>query len=212
MPKPRIAPRKRPRQARSTATVDAILQAATYILVKEGWANFTTNRVAERAGVNIASLYQYFPNKESIAVELQRRHVEKAHPDNAEAMAFLRAKDGLRGMLGALIQASIDEHSAAPALHRVFAEELPRSARRTDPAREALVRAKLKQLVSPFARNVPDLDLAVFVLRTAGHAIVHEAANERPDLLARPELVHEIVELIERYLQRPAPRKRKTRT
>ncbi|HTV86827.1 MAG TPA: TetR/AcrR family transcriptional regulator [Dyella sp.] len=205
MPKPKVSPRKRPRQARSTATVDAILQAATYILVKHGWAHFTTNRVAERAGVNIASLYQYFPNKESIVVELQRRHVESARPDNADAMAALQAKGSLRGKLGALIEASIDEHRAAPALHRVFAEELPRSARRTDPAREALVQATLKQLVSPFARNVPDLDLAVFVLRVAGHAIVHEAANQRPDLLARPELAGEIVALMERYLQRPSP-------
>lgn len=203
MPKLKVTPRKRPLQARSTATVDAILQAATYILVKDGWERFTTNRVAERAGVNIASLYQYFPNKESIVAELQRRHVEKARPD---AMVALRTKDSLRSLLTTLIQASVDEHSTAPALHRVFTEELPRSARRIDPAREVQVRAQLKELVRPFARNVPDLDLAVFVLRTAGHAIVHEAANERPELLSSPELVDEIVWLMERYLHRPSSR------
>jgi AcrR family transcriptional regulator len=202
MPKPKTAPRKRPLQARSTVTVDAILQAATYILVKDGWERFTTNRVAERAGVNIASLYQYFPNKESIVVELQRRHVEKARPGNPEAMAALQAKGSLHDVLAALIQASVDEHSTAPALHRVFAEELPRSARRVDPAREALVYAQLKELVRPFVRNIPDLDLAVFVMRVAGHAIVHEAANQRPELLTRPELVDEIVLLMEQYLRR----------
>jgi AcrR family transcriptional regulator len=202
MPKPKTAPRKRPLQARSTVTVDAILQAATYILVKDGWDRFTTNRVAERAGVNIASLYQYFPNKESIVVELQRRHVEKARPGNPEAMAALQAKGSLHDVLAALIQASVDEHSTAPALHRVFAEELPRSARRVDPAREALVYAQLKELVHPFVSNVPDLDLAVFVMRVAGHAIVHEAANQRPELLTRPELVDEIVLLMEQYLRR----------
>ena len=72
-----LKPRKSPSQSRAKETVDAILQAGAYILIRDGWEGFTTNRVAERAGVNIASLYQYFSNKESIAVELQRRHIEK---------------------------------------------------------------------------------------------------------------------------------------
>ncbi|MGC0013988.1 TetR/AcrR family transcriptional regulator, partial [Ralstonia pseudosolanacearum] len=55
-----VKPRKLPTQERSRATVDAIMQAATYILVKFGWERLTTNAIAERAGVNIGSLYQYF--------------------------------------------------------------------------------------------------------------------------------------------------------
>ncbi|RDS84917.1 TetR/AcrR family transcriptional regulator [Dyella monticola] len=205
MPKPRTHPRKRPRQARSNATVEAILQAATYILVKDGWARFTTNRIAERAGVNIASLYQYFPNKESIVIELQRRHMEKATRAAPDAIATLQAKGDLRALFKALATASMEEHRAAPALHRVFAEELPRSARRANPAHEAQVHALLMSLVRPHARNVPDLDLATFIVRAAGHAIVHEAANERPELLERPEFAEEIALLMERYLCRPEP-------
>lgn len=75
MARKKLAPRKQPRQERSAATVEAVLRAATYILTRRGWAAFTTNEVAEKAGVNIASLYQYFPNKEAIIAELQRRHV-----------------------------------------------------------------------------------------------------------------------------------------
>lgn len=206
MPKLKTTPRKRPRQARSTVTVDAILQAATYILVKDGWEGFTTNKVAERAGVNIASLYQYFPNKESIVVQLQRQHIEKGRHGVPDDLYALQAKGDLRAVLKAVIEGSIAEHRTAPALHRVFAEELPRSARRVNPAEEAQVYAQLKALIAPLARNVPDLDLAVFVLRATGHAIVHEAANERPELLSRPELAEEIVLLMQRYLQRPAPR------
>lgn len=66
----RISPRKEPMQKRSIELRDAILKAATYVLKKEGPLGFTTNKVADRAGVNIASLYAYYPNKESILFHL----------------------------------------------------------------------------------------------------------------------------------------------
>ncbi|MGB8666049.1 MAG: TetR/AcrR family transcriptional regulator, partial [Serratia inhibens] len=69
-----VKPRKRPVQERSRITVDAIVQASAYILNESGWEGLTTNAIAERAGVNISSLYQFFPNKEAIINELQRRH------------------------------------------------------------------------------------------------------------------------------------------
>jgi len=69
--KPRISLRKQPQQARSTELMAAILQAAAQVLAKEGAQRFTTARVAERAGVSIGSLYQYFPNKAAILFRLQ---------------------------------------------------------------------------------------------------------------------------------------------
>jgi AcrR family transcriptional regulator len=68
---PRISSRKAPKQARSTDLVAAILQAATQVLATEGAQRFTTARVAEKAGVSIGSLYQYFPNKAAILFRLQ---------------------------------------------------------------------------------------------------------------------------------------------
>lgn len=65
--------RKQPTQDRSTATVEAIVEAAIRILRTDGWARLTTTRVAERAGVSVGSLYQYFPNREAIAVEIVRQ-------------------------------------------------------------------------------------------------------------------------------------------
>lgn len=70
-PSPRISSRKQPRQARSNELVGAILAAAAQVLAKEGAQRFTTARVAERAGVSIGSLYQYFPNKAAILFRLQ---------------------------------------------------------------------------------------------------------------------------------------------
>ena len=70
-PTPRISLRKRPQQARSEGLVAAILEAAVQVLTTEGAQRFTTARVAERAGVAVGSLYQYFPNKAAILFRLQ---------------------------------------------------------------------------------------------------------------------------------------------
>ena len=66
-----ISARKKPKQARSAELVAAILEAATQVLAREGATRFTTARVAEKAGVSIGSLYQYFPNKAAILFRLQ---------------------------------------------------------------------------------------------------------------------------------------------
>jgi AcrR family transcriptional regulator len=68
---PRISSRKQPQQARSADLVATILEAAVQVLAKEGAQRFTTARVAEKAGVSIGSLYQYFPNKAAILFRLQ---------------------------------------------------------------------------------------------------------------------------------------------
>jgi AcrR family transcriptional regulator len=66
-----ISSRKQPQQTRSAGLVAAILQAAVQVLAKEGAQRFTTARVAEKAGVSVGSLYQYFPNKAAILFRLQ---------------------------------------------------------------------------------------------------------------------------------------------
>ncbi|MFO0597781.1 MAG: TetR/AcrR family transcriptional regulator [Myxococcaceae bacterium] len=66
-----IAPRKSPAQARSRQLVADVLEAAIRVLKRHGAAGFTTIRVAQTAGISVGSLYQYFPNKESILFRLQ---------------------------------------------------------------------------------------------------------------------------------------------
>lgn len=69
--RPQISSRKTPKQRRSEVLVCSILEAAIQVLEKEGASRFTTARVAERAGVSVGSIYQYFPNKASILFRLQ---------------------------------------------------------------------------------------------------------------------------------------------
>ena len=72
-------PRKRPRQARSVITFDIILEAAARILESDGFSGFNTNIVADTAGVSIGSLYQYFPSKNALIVELIRRERDQLY-------------------------------------------------------------------------------------------------------------------------------------
>jgi len=77
MEKVELNPRKEARQFRSKETVRAIVEAATHILNSKGAAGFTTNHIAKRAGVSIGSLYQYFPNKDSISSKIFETFIEE---------------------------------------------------------------------------------------------------------------------------------------
>src|SRR4029079_7147015 len=117
-----ISSRKQPQQARSTGLVTAILDAAVQVLAKEGAQRFTTARVAERAGVSVGSLYQYFPNKAAILFRLQSdewrqtsellRHIladaQKPPLERLRTLvhAFLRSECDEAAMRGALNDAA----------------------------------------------------------------------------------------------------------
>jgi AcrR family transcriptional regulator len=72
--KPLTNPRKQASQVRSRATVDALIEATARILVSEGFDRSSTNRIAEKAGVSIGSLYQYYPSKEGLVAAVIDRH------------------------------------------------------------------------------------------------------------------------------------------
>src|ERR1700727_2943511 len=110
----RLTPRKAAKQARAQATVDAIVEAAAQVFASLGYASATTNRIAERAGVSIGSLYQYFPNNDAILVALARRHL-------ADGMAVLgpelqRLDDGEAWdeVLPDVVDAMVAMHAVAP--------------------------------------------------------------------------------------------------
>src|SRR5215468_7419487 len=100
--RPALLPRKLPRQERSRFTVDTILEAAADILVRDGYEKLTTNRIADRAGVNVASIYQYFPGKAAIVAELRRRHGASERAAARDVLVVRRGQ-GLEATLRALV-------------------------------------------------------------------------------------------------------------
>src|SRR5580692_8975123 len=108
-----ISSRKQPQQARSAELVATILEAAVQVLAKEGAARFTTARVAEKAGVSVGSLYQYFPNKAAILFRLQsdewRQTVEMLR--GILEHTSQPPLDRLRALVHAFVRSECDEAS-----------------------------------------------------------------------------------------------------
>lgn len=115
MPLPPVPqePRKRPRQARSMATVVAIVEATARIVETLGLNALTTNRVAETAGISIGSLYQYFPTKEALLAEVIRRERDTLLHDIQQAAAT--AAD-LQSIVDAFLHAALTHQFRRPRL------------------------------------------------------------------------------------------------
>lgn len=113
-----VDPRKRPRQRRSEATVDAILEAAARILESDGLDALTTNAVADRAGVSVGSLYQYFPGKTALLAELIRR--ERGALVRRIAATAAKPASNLEADVAAFIDAAVAHQLTRPALARAL--------------------------------------------------------------------------------------------
>jgi AcrR family transcriptional regulator len=115
-PDQRARPRKQPRQARARHTVEAIIEASARILEEQGHGGFTTNAVAELAGVSIGTLYQYFPDKDALLGALIAR--ETSHlVEEAEAACLIAAG---HEAVEALIQAAVRHQIRRPRLARLL--------------------------------------------------------------------------------------------
>jgi AcrR family transcriptional regulator len=116
--KPQISQRKQPKQARSTGLVSAILEAAVQVLAKEGAQRFTTARVAEKAGVSVGSVYQYFPNKAAILFRLQSDEWRQTTELLGNILADREKPplERLRILVHAFIQSEVDEAAMRVAL------------------------------------------------------------------------------------------------
>lgn len=108
-------PRKLPKQSRSKALVEAILDAAARILTDDGRDALTTNAIAHAAGVSVGSLYQYFPNREAILAALVHRHGHRIHDLVTNAMVPPPAT--LDEAMTRLVAAVFAAHRIDPGLH-----------------------------------------------------------------------------------------------
>ncbi|NWB70617.1 TetR family transcriptional regulator [Pseudomonas sp. I8001] len=113
-----ISSRKEPKQARSTGLVSAILEAAIQVLAKEGASRFTTARVAEKAGVSVGSVYQYFPNKAAILFRLQTDEWQQTSQMLSRILQDVSqpALERLRALVHAFIRSECEEAQMRVAL------------------------------------------------------------------------------------------------
>jgi AcrR family transcriptional regulator len=204
--RPLTKPRKVASQERARATVDALVEATARILVKEGFDKASTNHIAEVAGVSIGSLYQYFPSKEALVAAVIDRHNQDLMQVVRGALAKVAALP-IEQAVRKLVATAIDAHRIDPKLHRVLAEQIPRTGRLEkvetfNRQYYALFRDYLEGHREKL-RTV-DLGLAAFVCVTSIEALTHTAVLHRSEFVsddAVGRLVDEATRLVMRYLR-----------
>jgi AcrR family transcriptional regulator len=201
---PRTKPRKSASQERSRLTVTTLVEATARVLVKEGYENASTNKIASTAGVSIGSLYQYFPSKEALVAAVIERHKQDMMQLFRESLAKAMSRP-IEAAVRELVTVMIEAHRVDPRLHRVLVEEVPRAGRLEVEAfdREActLVRAYLETHRSEL--DVADLDMAAFICVATVESLTHAAVVHRPDALTDKigVFIEALTRLIVQYLK-----------
>ncbi len=194
-------PRKRPRQARSQATVDAILTATAQVLVEDGYDRATTNRIARRAGVSVGSVYQYFPNKEALVGELVEQLSDEILAMVTGALEAA-ASEPPEVMVPRLVGAMIAFKRRDPRLSRVLRDQIPRV------GRMQLYESHLARIVDAVARYLAghrarlkhdDPEAMAFVAVHVADAATHQGVTQ-PDAVALDVLEAHVCDLLLSYL------------
>ncbi|MFF4449088.1 TetR family transcriptional regulator [Streptomyces sp. NPDC001502] len=105
----------RRRQARGERRISQLLAAAAGVFCRTGYASASTNAIAREAGVSPGTLYQYFPNKEAIAVELGGQLLQRAHETHGQAFRPENLQRPLPELLDAVLDPVIAFNCENPA-------------------------------------------------------------------------------------------------
>jgi len=141
-----LSPRKRPKQRRSRVTIETIFEATIQVLLANGLDGITTIQIADRAGVSIGSLYQYFPNKRALLAAVVKRHVGEVVDATIEACKSMHGKT-IDDMCATMMAAFVDAKTRRPEVSRAL--YLPSAAVNAD--------AIVKEESSRCARAVHDM-------------------------------------------------------
>jgi AcrR family transcriptional regulator len=184
--------------------VEAILQAAAELFASLGYARTTTNKIAERAGVSVGSLYQYFPNKDSLLARLLEKHHADVHRVVGESLERLADPNApLEATLRQLLTALVEVHEEDPELTRALSSAVLRES----PASDAMHKeddAQFHYVVEVLERR-PDVRagnraaMALVLGQTTAHLtrwLVHDAPSQ-----LSPALLEEMVQLLARFLR-----------
>jgi AcrR family transcriptional regulator len=205
--KQRVETRRRsPKQARARETVEVIFDATARILLREGRAALNTNHIAERAGISIGSLYEYFPNKVAILLAMARREIVRATSAVIQAIsdpsrdqradpARLPARLAVRALIAEFTRHRKARHIAFQTLiAEGFGSELETN---MDEIARAVVARTDRVLLGRSAR-IPAV--TAFILTRAVNGVLASAANDRSPYLGMIEFEDELVRLIRGFL------------
>lgn len=191
-----ISMRKTPVQGRSQETVETILEASAQILQKDGEAALTTNRIAERAGFSIGTLYQYFPNRDAILRAMAAREQQRVLARLATEFAEFDPADpepALRQTIRVFLGAFRGRHGVRRAIILTMMRRMPDDPFVSVGVAEPLLAALETRCAGHF---LPLGEAGRFVLLRAIVGCVRAAAIERSPLLGTPAFEDALVRLV----------------
>lgn len=180
---------------------EGILDAAARVFIELGYAGATTNKIADAAKISVGSLYQYFPSKEALAVELLRRYRTKVLEVVGAELGRVEER-GLEKVIRELVDALLRADGIDPALQRVLIEQVLRTSARAEvlgfeERLEEVVAEQLRRANTGVAER--DLKVAAFLVVRVVLAVVHAVRVDRSEL-DTARLRDHVTRLIVRYL------------
>ena len=187
-------PRKTPIQARSTVTVEAISEATVQVLLRHGAERLTTTRVAERAGVSVGTLYQYYPNKQSLLFAVLEHHMNNVATRVeavCESACYRPLGEMIKEMVEAFVNAKMERADISVALYRVSADVggpalIKRISQRSRKAVEAMLQT------APDAQSPPDkfaIDIMLAAMAGAMRSLLETGPTSATVRKSREQLV-----------------------
>lgn len=200
--RPQSNPRHAPKQGRSRAIVQAIVDAGRQLLGEEDPQSLTTNRIAERAGVSIGSLYRYFPNKDAVLAAIYDAEVGREAADLRDAPTWQTDEGPLREALVAIVDFQLERQRRLLALGQDFYRTHHGDFSLALRMGSDEVEQHMLELLGRHADcvRVRDPVQAAFMLGRGLSAIVRRALEERPEKLAEPGFRQELIDLVTCYL------------
>ena len=198
-----VSQRRKPTQARARATMDMIFEATARIIERDGIAALNTNRIAERAGISIGSLYEYFPNKDAILIAMARQRLAEDERLVRQALTGPDADQNV-SLARRAIHALVALHEHRPKVRRaIMAVHLAHGfgsehARPVQDIAELIVQRNTRLLGDKTAAVLDHASL--FVITRAVIGVIRAAFEERSLLPGTKSLEDELVRLVEAYL------------
>ena len=186
--------RRKPRQARAQATVEAILEATFQLLETDGLTNLTTNHIAERAGVSIGTLYQYFSDREAILYALSKRQSDDVRKMITALVMEAPETSGVRAIIHALMHGP----KGSPQTRLILSDALFRSGGSDEMSRQHF--AFLEAISGRQSFDFPHGREAAFILTHTAVQLLRAAAGEPELQLDADILEDELVHLLESYI------------
>jgi AcrR family transcriptional regulator len=192
-------PRKTPVQARATVTVEAISEATIQVLLSHGAERLTTTRVADRAGVSVGTLYQYYPNKRSLLYAVMEGHLDKVAA--AVEAACKQACDEplaemIKRVVEVLVDAKMDRADISVALYQVAPGGpalVKRAGQRMRKALEAMLHT------APNIQSPPD-GCAIDTMLAAMSGVMRSMLEARPSPATVRKVREQLVLLCQSYM------------